>query len=113
MSPPAKDLPVISRDAGLLSTFTGPLALRNNLTAEEAIAAMEFGDVAVPVSSDWIVLDSYENLDACRAGLSRAIERVVATMKGKKFSDVTEDLYQRVLRFGAARCIATDDPRLK
>ena len=111
LTPPNSDLPVIARDAGFFSIFGGPLVLRDNVTMEQVIVITERGDWATPVSWDWIVLDSYENLDSCKSGRATQL-KLAEEQQGKNLSDFEKEQYQFILRYAAARCIATDDPRL-
>jgi len=113
MIPPISALPPIDDGtirSTLLNLWTGHV-YENTNTLQQLMTATMLGDDEPVFSSNWITVASFERLDECEARMSR-MQKSVEDESEKKVSELSLAIVQRGLRYAAANCIATDDPRL-
>lgn len=114
MIPPASELPTFDKgNVGILDLFRHRHVYdAKTTTLEQAMSLMMLGDEEPVFSSTWVTMFSFETLDACESHMGNIVN-AFHDIKDKKLSELSPTVYRPAMRFAAANCIATDDPRLK
>jgi len=112
MIPPASELPRSENGSITSALFSSHCCYLPTATVGQLMSLMTTGDEEPVFSADWITMASFEKLDECEAQISRLLKPFDG-IKEKKASEVSPSISQRAMRYAAANCIATDDPRLK
>ena len=109
--PPASEMPIICDDrTGILDSFRCSREAHWH-TLGQAMYMMSFGDEEPVFSGQWITMWSFDTLTNCETRLGKAIH-AFDDMRAKSLESISLILVQRAMRFAAANCVATDDPRV-